>query len=409
MKASYKLRSPYSEKSAVYLFVIHGAKLQKKFGINITTNTAEWDPTKQRISEKSLNKDKNVRLEEIMVKVRRIIAHQELDGNIDFNKVCAEIQDFLHPKQKEEKDFPLTNGILNFIDYRTKHNDLPETSAIKLTSLYNDVSAIGDIRISRISPEFINKLGKYYLSRNLSHSTISRKFKTLRQVFKFLLTQNTSLPSNALFITKSPVKSTTTTKIALTREELRLLHNLTIEGNEILVDSDNYLISPLENARRILLILCYSGVRHSDLEKITLENIINDKIEIMQTKTKHLATIPVTPQLREVLELPGRIKYISNQKLNFYIKQVVRIAGITNKIQFTKAIGGKQVINVKEKCDLVSTHTGRATFITLAGLRGINTQIRMQATGHRSERENQRYIKEMPEVVTKEFLGNNPF
>lgn len=152
----------------------------------------------------------------------------------------------------------------------------------------------------------------------------------------------------------------------------------------------------LSNARDWLIIGIYTGLRVSDLLKLNKSDIKQDRIRITTIKTDSDVVLPLHPKVKEILHLNnGEFPHaISDQKFNDYIKEVARAAGII------KIISGDKInptTNRKEsglfpKCDLVTSHICRRTFITL--LHGkLPNQTLMAITTHKSEAQLGQYNK----------------
>ena len=79
---------------------------------------------------------------------------------------------------------------------------------------------------------------------------------------------------------------------------------------------------------------------------------------------------------------------ISNNKFNKYIKDVCRIVGLDRKIksQDYDLVGTIQNEEYLPLWNLVSSHTGRRTFVWEQVQRGIPTRVIMSMTGHRSRK-----------------------
>ena len=79
---------------------------------------------------------------------------------------------------------------------------------------------------------------------------------------------------------------------------------------------------------------------------------------------------------------------ISNNKFNKYIKDVCRIVGLDRKIRSTEhdLVGTIQNEEYLPLWSLVSSHTGRRTFVWEQVQRGVPTRVIMSMTGHRSRK-----------------------
>ena len=168
----------------------------------------------------------------------------------------------------------------------------------------------------------------------------------------------------------------------------------------------------MDNARKWLLLGCLTGQRGGDLLNITERNFIKhidtrEYIQIEQQKTGKKVHIPIVGALEEINEIRANgLPYkISVQKLDKYIKEVCKLAGITEPIEHSKVCmiddkgniiepnnkgeypckGVKRTVKgVFEKWQLVGTHTCRRSFAT--NLYGkLETVFIMKMTGHTKE------------------------
>ena len=176
-----------------------------------------------------------------------------------------------------------------------------------------------------------------------------------------------------------------------------------------LKDTDLSKTPHLDKVRDWFLLLAWTGCRFSDLSKITKKDLKGDFISFRQQKTNKKVTIPLHPVVVEVLEkynydLPTEI---SNQKFNEYIKEVCKIARLTDKESTTRTIGGALKTETFEKWQLVSSHTGRRSFCTNMYKRGLPTLMIMKISGHTTEKAFLGYIKvtedENAEMMAKKW------
>ena len=105
--------------------------------------------------------------------------------------------------------------------------------------------------------------------------------------------------------------------------------------------------------------------------------------------------VPIHPFVKEILR-----KYNYNlpkarciQYFNKAIKQICREVGITEKIAYERHKGLGMITIVKEKCDLISSHTARRSAATNMFLANIPTLRIMKITGHNSEQIFCKYIR----------------
>lgn len=203
--------------------------------------------------------------------------------------------------------------------------------------------------------------------------------------------------------------------VYLSEEELLKIHKLDLTPELI---AENYKdISPrriqqkitsLTRVRQRFLIGAYTGLRVSDFARIRDMNI-GEFIHINTIKTKSNTIVPIHPVIAEILAggFDATVT-VSDQKINSHIKELARLAGITDKVLLGKHVGGTVVEVYKEKCDLVSTHTARRSFATNAYKAGVPTIAIMKITGHKKESTFLKYIKISAEE-NAEMLKSHPF
>jgi integrase len=196
------------------------------------------------------------------------------------------------------------------------------------------------------------------------------------------LTNNMDFKNRKFYAPKEDVFS-----IYLDNEELNEISKLTLTDKP-----------RLENARDLFLIGCYTGLRFSDIVRITMNDIeINEfgekVIYIKLQKTKRRIAIPVLPELEDLLKRRNNIlpRIITNQKLNEYIKEACQLVPSLTKQTYI----GSEFIG-KFKWQLVASHTARRSFATNSAKMGMSTRLIMQITGHTTEAAFYRYIRLSP-------------
>ncbi len=155
----------------------------------------------------------------------------------------------------------------------------------------------------------------------------------------------------------------------------------------------------LERVRDLFLIGCYTGLRFSDYNKLRPENITEHEgtpiLNVNTKKTGQNVAIPLHPIVVTILEkYNGQMpKGMSNQKFNEYLKQVAKLAGLTDIVTLGQTRGNLTVPKPHYKWELVTTHTARRSFATNAYIAKVPPISIMLITGHRTEKAFLRYIR----------------
>lgn len=197
--------------------------------------------------------------------------------------------------------------------------------------------------------------------------------------------------------------------IYLTREELAAIAAVDLSK----------LSKGYSDARDLFLAGCWLAQRISDYNHLSPSNIETRTeqvvvdgqvvaqeriyINLIQQKTGVRVIIPANKELRELLaKYDNRLPYISDQKLNKYIKEIAMMAGITEEVEITSTRGGEHNKELIPKCMLVKSHTARRTGATLMYLSGMDAYDICRITGHSSITTLRRYLKaDELDVATK--------
>ncbi|RPD39111.1 site-specific integrase [Chitinophaga barathri] len=170
----------------------------------------------------------------------------------------------------------------------------------------------------------------------------------------------------------------------------------------------------LDRVRDLFIIGCYTGLRVSDYNNIKPHHIKGDYLDLYQRKTGQRVVIPIHDTVRQIMAKYGghTPPKISDQKLNMYIKEICREAGIVETIEKQQTKGGEKVANVLQKWQMVTSHTARRSFASNMTKQGIPIQQIMQITGHKKESVFLKYVKltgmEHAEIMRKHMMtGNN--
>jgi integrase len=161
----------------------------------------------------------------------------------------------------------------------------------------------------------------------------------------------------------------------------------------------------LDNARQLFLLACYTGLRFSDLVSIRPEHLRGQVLRMTTQKTRETVTVPLRPEALAVVEqmLAGKVRPITNQKLNDYLKELGQLASINSPVEVIRFRGGVRESTTVAKWERLGCHTGRRTFVTLSLERGLRPETIMKVTGHRGWKSFQRYVNVTSDTVEREF------
>ena len=172
--------------------------------------------------------------------------------------------------------------------------------------------------------------------------------------------------------------------VYLSWPELSAIYHLDLSNN-----------SNLEKYRDLFVLGCLTGFRFSDYSDIRPEDVRGGMLYVNQTKTLSTVVVPLRKDTKAILidKYNMQMPQVSNPNFNYYIKEVVKLAGIDEKIKITHKRGNKIIEEIRPKHDWIMSHTCRRSFCTNEFLDGTPTNLIMAISGHKTEKAFRRYIK----------------
>lgn len=281
-----------------------------------------------------------------------------------------------------------TNESINFIEFMYK--EILQANVSESTrSLHWDTYRLlkthkNDIDIRTVDIDFLLSLENYMIfEKKLATNTIARHMKVIKRYINVARKKEIIIKDPFINYT---IRSEETHRESLTEKELELLEQYRqhSESNEIL------------NA---FLFSCYTGLRYSDIQKITKQDIysINRKkwMILKMHKTNIEVRIPVSTIFdgkalllsKAIPRSRGKLFLLeSNQKTNRGIKCTLKKIGIRRNISF---------------------HCARHTFASLLIYRGVNITTVQKLLGHKSVKTTQIYSAVTDLTIEKEIKKSN--
>ncbi len=241
-----------------------------------------------------------------------------------------------------------------------------------------------DIKFSEINNRFVTGYESYLkVEKQIGHNTTMKYITIFKKIIKIAMA-NDWLKKDPFTNFKITVKKTE--RPFLTEEELNILIN------------KKFKIKRLEVVKDMFLFSCFTGLAHSDLKKLTKENIkigADGKRWVMVNRTKtdsssHIPLLPITEMLIEKYKNHPQcvvkgvlLPVMTNQKMNAYLKEIADICEIDKKL---------------------TTHIARHTFATTVTLNNdvpIETVSKM--LGHSSIKMTKIYAKLLDKKVSRDM------
>jgi integrase len=380
----------------------------------------QWDPEERRaifldkksaklllpaVDFKKLESQKEISeinrmLEAIAVQIGDIERRFELDREqYSAQSVVDKLKSLRNPVTVKEE---ASNLVFDYIDkYIEEHIDVREKGSLSVyRALKNHLQAFQrekGIKISfiDIDTSFFTRFQTFLITRrNLSNVTTAKQLSTLKTFLNYARLDGRQVSDR---YRDFKIKKEKLEVIALAESEFTSLYNLDLGSNR-----------KLAQVRDVFCFSCVTGLRYSDLKQLRREHITNGEIRITVKKTKSILTIPLNPYSNAILDNYRDNRFplpvISNQKMNDYLKELCKKAGINQPVEIVRFQGKKRIAHTYPKYELISAHVGRKTFVTLSLTKGMTAEEVMKISGHEDYQSFKRYV-DITEQRKKESMA----
>jgi hypothetical protein len=430
MSYKIKLKRPKAKGSVLFTeFSKNGVPF--KFYTGKTIQTKNWSPTKQEV----LSGEENYKLINKYLgtwekELRRII--EELETNqIRLTKEVIQIQldkTFKKDSVPEVKEGELTDFI-SFIDFyidKNKHRNrnsqrlnqtkkfvivafnlitkkhLSEWDALNIKEkARNRLIADHKLRFEDINLKLIEKFMEYLynakftvlikgekVSRNYKFNYIHKQVKNLKQFITAAIEAGYAerFTWNGIKSEQKDVDS-----IYTDFNEIQLLHDESLTNKTEILVRDKYVLN------------CFLGMRYSDLNKLeshffSKKSIVGKELVVYTgraKKTDYKIEFAVHPIAQQILEkYDYKIPKLSAKEFNEVLKIIAYKAGLRGLERIREIRGSETILRDIPKYELMSSHAGRRSFCTNFYNEGVSIAAIMSISGHQTESEFRKYIKE---------------
>ncbi len=416
MKIRFNLQYPHKERSLI-MAIVRGGGQQIKKSTGITVPTSVWDKTTQRCNENVEGTVKFKRgLKKINKQLNEINNRWSQMGNFWLTGSTSLSDIDLSPifeygvkaakKEVEEEEAKLsrtpTQFFREYIDGMTSIVNRGTGRCISTRTqghhnvVYKRLQAfMNDMRQSDsfdlFDQSFERRFTAWANSKGYAKNTIIATFSILKVWLKNAKEEGLSVGED---YRKLPSKGSDVDNIALTTDEIEAIFKLDIPTliKENKIDAK----SAIEATRDLFIIGCWTGLRRADLNRINeaVFNLEANTLTIQTQKTAKRVTIPLHPMVRQLYDkYKGTFpRLIDKSKANAQLKELGRLAGLTEMTLRTTVKGGKEITERLMKYQRIGFHTGRRSFATNLYRMGAPSISIMQMTGHTTESNFLKYI-----------------
>lgn len=431
MKTNFKLKEPSKESTSIFILVsFRGIKYKKYTGE--TVKTKYWNSEKKR-ARSVRDYPESIKLNDTLDKIdaaviETICYFKGLQNAPDAPEFWEKFESIYYPdygKEKEKKTL-LVDYLTEYIEI-VKNRLSPNTmkkyySTLSRLKIYESEKKVS-ISLNDVDIKFYNSLQEWAYSKGYSSNYFGVFINVIKRVIHEA-SYNGICDKKGIEHKDFITINEDTDSVYLSIEELEKIHKLDFTASlireklyknedgtyqEISETNMQKKIKSLSLVRDRFLIGAYTGMRVSDYGDLGKMNFGEKNIVRKTIKTGASIVVPIHPNIRTILDRGfDPSEKVSDQNMNQHIKEVARIADITEDVLITKNRGGKEIEEIHSKDKLITTHTARRSFATNAYKAGVPTIAIMKITGHKRESTFLKYIKVSAEE-NAEILANHPF
>lgn len=400
-----------NSKKTIYCYVREGREKPLIFNTREKVNPNNWNKITKRAITTGKGKfdgakELNLYLDSFENSIKKAVREIKADNvSIEFEEIKRKLLEKFSNKT--------TANIFDALDLfiKVRKNDLTESTLNKFTNLKKLLIEFQNKNYTKLSfgaidlsfyDAFVNHM--IYVRKNKLNSNSA--YKNIALLKTFLAWSYDRGLNKYDYFRKFKKREFTVDIVTLSEKELKQLEDLDLSGEENL---------RLDRTRDLFLFGCYTGARFSDIFNINRSDIKENVWFLRQVKTKYTTEIPLIDEavniLRKYEHFEKPLPVITNQKLNQYLKELCEKAKLFAPVRITEQKGNQTIENVYQKYELITTHTARRTFITLSLTKGMNAQIVMSITGHKSYNSFKKYVNLVTtdkQKALKETWGKSP-
>jgi integrase len=351
----------------VYLKIrINGVAARSAMATGVSCQYKDWDTATQAIRGRADSvAEKNKQLDQIKADLLEIFNRRRQQEN----PITAELLKSMYAKRAATD---VGSILAAGDDFLAEHTPTVATGTSKNNKLYHnnlrkyilDKFKRKDLDFAEITPKWTKAYYNYHATEN-GKTYAAKNASWVRRIINYaveegLLEYN---PLLALIFKRDKPKPI----FFLAESELQKLHTCEVFSKK------------QQNVVDAFLFQCYTGMAYCELlqfnARVHLQTDAKEHvwIKIYRGKSQELCLVPMLKQAAALLEkYNGRPPVISNQRMNDYIKEAARVAGLENTEQIT-------------------THVGRRTAGTFYLNRGVSLLTVSKILGHKSVKTTERY------------------
>ena len=362
------------------------------FSVGYTIDPLKWDSGKQLVKSNTTHKiggkivyarEINNAIRSFLVCIEEVFAKYDLHSKIPTTTDLKELvnEKLGRVKQEtvdEDKMKTLKDIFSEFLLLRPQEGNWGNKIHEKYDQMWTQLSSCDpNITLETLDQLKVQELVGWYIKNDYCNRTIQKQIRILKSFLRWISRHGYTINSGVLEF-KLRLKVIPRTVTFLKYKEL--MHFFHFEFPK----EKEY----LSKARDMFCFMAFTSLRYSDLAALKPVNLVDGCLDFCTEKTDDKLHIALNEHAQQIIEKYSWYKgdtifpVPSNQKLNDYLKEAAKLAGLDREISQVYFKGNTRHEDTYKFWEQISCHDARRTFVCCSLALGIPASVVMSATGH---------------------------
>lgn len=362
------------------------------FSIGYTIDPLKWDGDKQLVKSNTTHKigGKIVYAREINNAIRSfLVCIEEVFAKYDLHSktpTTTDLKELVNEKLgrikqetvNEDKVKTLKDIFSEFLLLRPQEGNWGDKIHEKYDQMWTQLSSCDpNITLETLDQLKVQELVGWYIKNDYCNRTIQKQIRILKSFLRWVSRHGYTINSGVLeFKLRLKVIPRTVTFLKY-KELMHFFHYEFPKEKEY-----------LSKARDMFCFMAFTSLRYSDLAALKPVNLVDGCLDFCTEKTDDKLHIALNEHAQQIIEKYSWYKgdtifpVPSNQKLNDYLKEAAKLAGLDREISQVYFKGNTRHEDTYKFWEQISCHDARRTFVCCSLALGIPASVVMSCTGH---------------------------
>ena len=373
------------------------------FSVGYTIDPLKWDSDKQLVKSNTTHKigGKIVYAREINNAIRSfLVCIEEVFTEYDVRSTIpttTDLKESVNEKlgrgkletMDEDKTKTLKDIFTEFLSARVLEGNWSEAAKYKYGQMWHQlIDCDPKIELEALDKDKMSQLMNWYIKNDYRNRTIVKQFRILKSFLRWV-SRNGYVIQPGVLEFKPKLKVIPKAVTFLKYKEL--MHFFHFEFPK----EKEY----LSKARDMFCFMAFTSLRYSDLVALKPVNLVDGYLDFCTEKTDDKLHIALNEHAQQIIEKYSWYKgdtifpVPSNQKLNDYLKEAAKLAGLDREISQVYFKGNTRHEDTYKFWEQISCHDARRTFVCCSLALGIPASVVMSCTGHSDYESMKPYIE----------------